>query len=240
MFTDMLAEVRKYGESLVIVDQIPGKLTPEVLKNTNTKIVHKIFAQDDKEAIGNTMALTDDQKRFLSFLDKGRAIVFSQGWESSLQVQITMETDTGSREIISEDVIRDLVLKYYCENYQSGVFPSLKYLSNVPRKEDFEKHLSYRTKLNSLIERYQMRFINGCKANESDQKLIKQLESLFTIEQQARYIRDYIYYFDEDESKLNMICSILLNVKNGLFDLEELKGFKESNDKIVFGRRIIE
>lgn len=31
-FADMLAEVRKYGESLIIVDQIPNKLTPEVLK----------------------------------------------------------------------------------------------------------------------------------------------------------------------------------------------------------------
>ena len=37
----MLAEVRKYGESLIIVDQIPNKLTPEVLKNTNTKLFIK-------------------------------------------------------------------------------------------------------------------------------------------------------------------------------------------------------
>ena len=35
-----VSEIRKYGESLVIVDQIPNKLTPEVLKNTNTKIIH--------------------------------------------------------------------------------------------------------------------------------------------------------------------------------------------------------
>ena len=35
-FTDLLAEVRKYGEGLIIVDQIPNKLASEVLKNTNT------------------------------------------------------------------------------------------------------------------------------------------------------------------------------------------------------------
>lgn len=233
MFADMLAEVRKYGESLVIVDQIPGKLTPEVLKNTNTKIVHKIFAQDDKEAIGNTMALTDDQKRFLSFLDKGRTIVFSQGWESSLQVQVTKETDTGSKEIISEGVIREHVLKYYCEKYKTGVFSSLKYLSSAPRIEDFEKHLEYRSKLEKLIEIYQKHFVDSGTAEEGDQKLISELEPLFSIEQQAKYIRDYIYYFDEDEAKLNMICSILLNVKNGVFDLTEF------NEKITFGRRTI-
>ncbi len=78
-FTDMLAEIRKYGESLVIVDQIPNKLTPEILKNTNTKIVHKIFAQDDKEAIGNTIVLNKEQKEFLSNLEIGRAIVFTEG-----------------------------------------------------------------------------------------------------------------------------------------------------------------
>lgn len=233
MFSDMLAEVRKYGESLIIVDQIPGKLTPEVLKNTNTKIVHKIFAQDDKEAIGNTMALTDDQKRFLSFLDKGRTIVFSQGWESSLQVQITKETDTGSQEIINEDVIHDSVVNYYCQKYQSGIFPSLKYLGDIPQKKDFEKHFTYRTKLDSLIEIYQEHFVINAKAEESDKKLIIELESLLTIEQQARYIRDYIYYHDDDESKLNMICSILLNVKNDMFDLSMF------SEKIVFGRRLI-
>ena len=30
-FTDLLAEVRKYGEGLIIVDQIPNKLAPEVM-----------------------------------------------------------------------------------------------------------------------------------------------------------------------------------------------------------------
>ncbi len=55
VFSDMLAEVRKYGESLIIVDQIPDKMTPEVLKNTNTKIVHKLFARDDKEAVSGVL-----------------------------------------------------------------------------------------------------------------------------------------------------------------------------------------
>jgi DNA helicase HerA-like ATPase len=32
LFANLLAEVRKYGEGLIIADQIPNKLTPEVLK----------------------------------------------------------------------------------------------------------------------------------------------------------------------------------------------------------------
>ena len=88
MFTDMLAEIRKYGESLIIVDQIPNKLAEDVLKNTATKIVHKLVAKDDKEAIGDTMMLEDEQKTFLSNLLTGRAIVFTENWHKPVCVQV--------------------------------------------------------------------------------------------------------------------------------------------------------
>lgn len=107
MFSDMLAEVRKYGESLIIVDQIPNKLAPEVLKNTNTKIIHKLFARDDKEAVGDTMALDEKQRNYLSYLLKGEAVVFSQGWKKPIDVQIEKlgEVDT-SKDIKEEDAFR--------------------------------------------------------------------------------------------------------------------------------------
>ena len=126
-FADMLAEVRKYGESLIIADQIPNKMTPEVLKNTNTKIVHKIFAEDDKEAIGNTISLSKEQKDFLSSLPTGRAIVFSQSWNKAVQVQIERMTDTTSDEIIDEDRLRNRVEDFYIENYKKGIFMGTKY-----------------------------------------------------------------------------------------------------------------
>lgn len=140
-FSDMLAEVRKYGEALMIVDQIPGKLTPEVLKNTNTKIVHKIFAQDDKEAIGNTMVLSDEQKDFLSRLETGRAIVFSQGWPKAVQVQIAQSTNTTSEEIIQDEQLRKTVLNYYCQCYRRGIFPGIEEWREVPSVEEFEEYL---------------------------------------------------------------------------------------------------
>lgn len=87
-FTDMLAEVRKYGEGLIIVDQIPNKLASEVLKNTNTKIIHKILARDDKETVGDTMLMNDKQKEYLSALDTGDAIIFSEYTENPVHVHI--------------------------------------------------------------------------------------------------------------------------------------------------------
>lgn len=91
-------------------------MTPEVLKNTNTKIVHKIFAQDDKDAIGNTLALNDEQKNFLSYLEKGRAIVITDGWKKPVQVQIELLSNTTGVPDISEDIIKRRIFEYYIEN----------------------------------------------------------------------------------------------------------------------------
>lgn len=105
-FTDLLAEVRKYGEGLIIVDQIPNKLAPEVLKNTNTKIIHKILARDDKEAVGDTMLMNDKQKEFLSALEPGHAIVFSEDTDKPVHVYVKRETDTNEDEI-DEKIIKN-------------------------------------------------------------------------------------------------------------------------------------
>ena len=143
VFTDMLAEVRKYGESLIIVDQIPNKLTPEVLKNTNTKIVHKLFAQDDKEAIGNTMALSDEQKEFMSSLEVGRAIISSQGWSKALQVQIRSISNTSCGTLTSEESIRKSIISFYKKSYKRGVLEGLETLENEPDMETVEKYLEF-------------------------------------------------------------------------------------------------
>lgn len=115
-FTDLLAEVRKYGESLIVVDQIPNKLAPEVLKNTNTKIIHRLFARDDKEAVGDTMLMDDKQKAFLSALETGQAIVFSEGMERPVHVKIQPATDT-SAGVVSNEVVRKRFTEIFGEQH---------------------------------------------------------------------------------------------------------------------------
>ena len=111
-FTDLLAEVRKYGEGLIIVDQIPNKLAPEVLKNTNTKIIHKLFARDDKEAVGDTMLMDDKQKEYLSALEAGQAILFTEGMRKPVQIKVDYISDTSSKEVEDQEV-----RECYCNMY---------------------------------------------------------------------------------------------------------------------------
>jgi len=143
VFSDMLAEVRKYGEALIIVDQIPNKLTPEVLKNTNTKIVHKLFAKDDKDTIGNTMALEEEQKEFLSNLEVGRAIVSSQNLNKAIQIQVKElgELSTTDLKIIKTSELRESALCYYQQEYKRGIIQGLETWSYQPSLKEIENCL---------------------------------------------------------------------------------------------------
>ena len=44
MFSNMLREIRKWGEGLMIVDQQPSQLIPDAIKNTDLKIIHRMPA----------------------------------------------------------------------------------------------------------------------------------------------------------------------------------------------------
>lgn len=87
-FTDMLAEVRKYGAGLIIADQIPAKLIPDVIKNTHSKIVHRLFAEDDRRTMGEAMMMDEEQRNFLPNLGTGEAIVFCGGWHGPAHAAI--------------------------------------------------------------------------------------------------------------------------------------------------------
>lgn len=78
MFTDMMAEMRAHGEGFIIVDQMPGKLVPDVIKGSNLKIVHRLMAEDDRMVVGNAMGMSKAQIDFLPRLKVGQAIIHSE------------------------------------------------------------------------------------------------------------------------------------------------------------------
>ena len=166
VFTDMLAEVRKYGECLIIVDQIPDKMTPEVLKNTNTKIIHKLFAQDDKDAVGNTMALSDEQKSFLSNLPPGRAVMFSQGWTKAIQLQVEEKVSSERREVDNVD-IRRTALQYYLEpeNLRRGILRGVERLNDVD-EEILTRYLELMQSGDKFLKTY-LEYLSAGAAGES-------------------------------------------------------------------------
>jgi hypothetical protein len=244
-FADMLAEVRKYGESLIIADQIPNKMTPEVLKNTNTKIVHKIFAEDDKEAIGNTISLSKEQKDFLSSLPTGRAIVFSQSWTKAVQVQIEQMTNTTSDEIIDEDRLRNRVEDFYIENYKKGIFIGTKY-EKITR-EQFRECRKFSTNKEFVkifkavfeenvhsfndFERV-VKLLNDKKFFDDVRKiLVEKIENIENIDDIKHKFKKYYEIFSEDLYKTIYAKFYRGLKKEGATNIKQIK--KDIKEKII-------
>ncbi|MEU4241968.1 ATP-binding protein [Actinoplanes sp. NPDC026619] len=88
LFASLLAEIRAYGEGLIIAEQIPSKLVPDVIKNTAVKFMHRLPAADDREAVGATVNLTDRQSEFLVTLPPGTAATFADGMDRPVLVRM--------------------------------------------------------------------------------------------------------------------------------------------------------
>jgi hypothetical protein len=99
MFAGLLAEIRAYGEGLIIAEQIPDRLIQDVIKNTAVKITHRLPAADDRDAVGATMNMTQAQNRFLVTLKPGEAAVFTDGMDFPLLAQMP---DGTSREAATQ------------------------------------------------------------------------------------------------------------------------------------------
>ena len=240
IFADMLAEVRKYGESLIIVDQIPNKMTPEVLKNTNTKIVHKIFATDDKDAIGNMMALNDEQKEFLSYLEVGRAIVITEGWKKPVQVQVhpRAETNDSISGLNPKELEKQLAEKsyaYYAEHNSTGVLPGFTTFKEMLTPTIVSEFFKLQQQDNLLHNQYLRNAFLGRMTPNKPTDFFQKLATFFTSERlsviQDRLLAqtDHVY---ESYFWGQLQCRIGANNKEFLYTFldEVIKLISEENE----------
>lgn len=80
-FCNLLAELRSKGQGFIVADQIPSKLAPDLIKNTNLKIVHRTVDEEERLLIGGAMHMTPEQIDSLASLKRGVAAVYSEGDE---------------------------------------------------------------------------------------------------------------------------------------------------------------
>lgn len=87
-FTNMIAEMRSYGQGVIVAEQIPTKLAPDVIKNSSTKIVQRIVSADDQQVIANTIGITGNDAVQLGFLETGYAYCHKEGMMLPTPVKI--------------------------------------------------------------------------------------------------------------------------------------------------------
>lgn len=88
-FTNMIAEMRSYGQGVIVAEQIPVKLAPDVIKNSSTKIVQRIVSVDDQRVIANTIGVAKKDAMQLGTLETGYAYCHKEGMVLPAPVKIS-------------------------------------------------------------------------------------------------------------------------------------------------------
>lgn len=78
--TRMLAELRALGVGIVISDQLPSAVAPEVIKNTASKIAFRQVAKEDREQIGAAMLFGPIEETEIARLRTGSAYLFTEDY----------------------------------------------------------------------------------------------------------------------------------------------------------------
>lgn len=87
-FCNLIAEMRSYGQGVIVAEQIPTKIAPDVIKNTNTKIIHRLVSLDDQIAVGTGLGLEEHECRYLNQLSAGTALAHKEGMSKPVEIAV--------------------------------------------------------------------------------------------------------------------------------------------------------
>lgn len=101
MLSNAIAEMRTYGEGFIIADQAPGLLDLAAIRNTNTKIIMRLPDQADRELVGYSANLNDEQISELAKLPRGVAAVYQNEWIQPVLCKVE-RVDTKDHKYVYE------------------------------------------------------------------------------------------------------------------------------------------
>jgi hypothetical protein len=135
----MLAEVRALGEGIVIADQLPTAMAPEVIKNTSLKIGLRITAQDDRGLLGGTMSADEVQLERMGVFSPGHALCSYEPLLKPFEVQIPyFESKEDNAETVT--IVRNLLSSPY---YQEDLRQSLEIHRDGWKRQRYEIRKKY-------------------------------------------------------------------------------------------------
>ena len=211
MITNAIAEMRTYGEGFFIVDQAPDLLDTAVIRNTNTKIVLRLPEHEDREIIGKSMALSDEQILELSKLEKGCAAVYQNDWEEAVLCQFEQyhknyentdldkelyKYDFGGR-IMTQSEIRKDILRHMLDTVINEVHDHEKDRPDIEKKIE-ALSVSYRIKKNI----HKVIFDEKKNSLEDISLTVTDLYGVYDAVERAADSRDY-----EDWNE-NILCNV--------------------------------
>lgn len=102
VFCNVISEMRSLGQGVAVVEQIPSKISPDVIKNSNTKIVHRLVSKDDQSLLAGSLSISDEDALYLNRLITGHALCHKEGMERPVECIVS---DTVKSFAISDEKI---------------------------------------------------------------------------------------------------------------------------------------
>ena len=122
-FTNMLAEMRSYGQGVIVVEQIPSKLAPDVIKNSSNKIIHRIVAKDDQEVIANTIGVYPKNAIYMGNQKVGYALCHKEGMAKPVIVKIDEISSNNILDIqLYNESIKDKMFAINCSIFSNELY----------------------------------------------------------------------------------------------------------------------
>lgn len=114
-FTNMIAEMRSYGQGVIIAEQIPTKLAPDVIKNSSNKMIQRLVASDDQMVMANTIGLNEKEAIYIGNLTTGMALCHKAGMNLPVQVKV----EEVEENVVSDDSLynKDLEKRFHNINF---------------------------------------------------------------------------------------------------------------------------
>lgn len=106
VFCNIISEMRSLGQGVAVVEQIPSKIAPDVIKNSNTKIVHRLVAKDDQSLLAGSLSIDDHEALYLNRLPTGHALCSKEGMGRPVECAII---DDVKSHAISDGKIQSIM-----------------------------------------------------------------------------------------------------------------------------------
>lgn len=210
----MLAEVRALNEAIIIADQLPTAMAPEVIKNTSLKLGHRMTSQDDRQLLGSTMSADEVQLERMATFTTGRTLAIYEGLLKPFELQMEQWSKVNgvAHDELYDSPSDDKLYAMLCyegspfakDMEQSFHITTKKYdvQWNVIKRE-IKKHSDAITNLNEQCEKL---IATRAWAEKKDWSLEPEEETQKYIQKVEEYNEYVNERFEEEEEFYGQIC----------------------------------
>lgn len=136
---DLIVEIRSYGTGIIIADQAPSQVSRPVVANTDIKIAFRLVESLEKQMIGDTTNMTEDEMNRLSRLKPGEAYVYYQKLERPQLIKTPeIRSDVGIRLSVPDEEIARRDEYWGTHKMLLKPFPECEYCANCKETCDFK------------------------------------------------------------------------------------------------------